>query len=746
MAQSQALKSARTIVLALAVAGTLGVVPWVLAQDAAVPVAPVSGASASTLSADVADFWHFARIGRYDAANAKAKAVLVSGAAPVDVLAAFEAVTRPRSGEQRSEELATWFIRWRDIAEIKENVTAFDKLLGEGRFERRSDPQFIKSNIERLIVNQIGYQNGVTNLRTSGELAVPILLDYLKSPAQSQYHDAIRRAIRDLGQQAIAPLVAATQTTDLQTLQEVATLIGDLGYEDASPYLLRVHSASTSTEVKAVTGRALQKLGISESSPADAAFLALAEKIYSGKAALLADTRNPQAFVWFWSDTQGLTKTDVPPSIYDEVMTLRSTEYALENSTSGSTDVADKALSLWLAANYRREIQLPEGMLDATRGENQPDAHYYGVTAGTKFLGAALERALNDRDPAVAYAVIRSSQQVVGKSNLNISTDGASLVKAMSYPDRRVRFEAAFALASARPVAAYGGSESVVPLLGEALSQTGEPTVLVILDSQDRANTVGEALKASGYVTANAANATDAASAGAQLPSIDVVVISSKLPTDQVQAVMSLLGSSTKYRGSARLVLTDTTESSFEEMKASDPLLSTAVAFEPADIQVAIESARTQAGALPVDEAVATDYALRAAELLHDVGLAGGIYDLSVVKPTLLGSLEDPRADVLTAVGSVLAIFDDAEAQKALYAKASSTDTAADLRVVLYKALAGNSRTFGNRLPASDIDGLEKTVTDEADLAIRSAAAEARGALSLSAEQAKSVVVRQARR
>ena len=58
--------------------------------------------------------------------------------------------------------------------------------MGAGRYARRGEAKFIESNIQRLIVNQIGYQNGIANLKSSGEMAVPILLDYLRSSAGRQ--------------------------------------------------------------------------------------------------------------------------------------------------------------------------------------------------------------------------------------------------------------------------------------------------------------------------------------------------------------------------------------------------------------------------------------------------------------------------------------------------------------------------------------------------------------------------------
>jgi hypothetical protein len=59
------------------------------------------------------------------------------------------------------------------------------------------------------------------------------------------------------------------------------------------------------------------------------------------------------------------------------------------------------ALSLWLAANYKREVELPEGAVDTTRLENQPDAHYYGVVTGSQYLNSALDRTIRDRNAPV---------------------------------------------------------------------------------------------------------------------------------------------------------------------------------------------------------------------------------------------------------------------------------------------------------------------------------------------------------
>jgi CheY-like chemotaxis protein len=714
-----------------------------MAQEAAPAATPAAAASTPDpkLRQAADDFWHTARIGRYDAAVTFGKNLLAMGAAPGDVLLAFEDVAR-----SRREDLDAYLLRFQNTKELAEVTGEIQKFVAQGRFERRSNPAFIKAQIERLIVSPVGFENGLANLRNSGEFAVPLMVEYLRSPAQAKYHDAIRRVIRAMGRDALNPLLASTEMSDTQTLAQIVTLLGDSRYPDVVPYLLRLQATSSAVEVKEAAGRALQTIGAS-AQPADAAYLELGEKFYAGKASVVADARNTNAFVWYWNDQSGLSKKDVPQGVFDELMAMRSTEYALQLAgEAAATPVSDNALALWLASNYRREIQIPKGEVDHSRAENQPAAHYYGVTAGPKYLGMALTRSLADKDAALSYEIIRSFQQIVGKINLDVAGNGSSLVKALQYPDRRVRFEAAMALAAARPTEAYEGSDAVVPLLGEAVSQTGKPTALLVLKSTESVNALSEALKAAGYDVVGATKAADADNAARTKPAIDVVVIDTTMPADAVDNALALSAANLKLRGSAKLLLTQTSQSSYEQLKQSDPLVSTVVAGDSAATVEAVNKARQQGGSLPLDPAVATDYSLRAAGLLKQLGMTGGIYNLTAVKDTLLVGLDDARPEVVTAIGGAMAQLDDADAQRALVRKANDAAVAADVRISLYKSAADHAKKFGRKLEPAEIAALEKAVTDEADLNVRAAAAEARGALDLPAEQAKRIVLGQVQR
>lgn len=734
------------VALAAALAVPTLSVTWVYArQDAAAaaedPAAAAGGQATPEQVAEVRgpveNFWHYGKIGRYELAAAEAEKVVNAEVPPVAVLMAFEEVA-----QQRRDNLDQWMIRFAGIEPLAESVARLQEKINAGHIARRSDPKYIRENIERLNVNERAYALGVGRLRQSGELAVPFMIEYLRSPDKAEFHNGIRRAMRDLGRLAVNPLTAATEMKDWDTLLVVVGALGDLGYDDAGPFLARlVEGQDTPATVKEAARQAMGKLRAG-GTPAEL-YLNLGEKLYYDRSAIAVDPKAPAGFVWYWSNERGLYKADVPTPVFNELMAMRAAEYALK--LGGGQDAA---LSLWLAANYQREVQLPEGAADPTRMENQPDAHYYGVSAGAQYLNAALARMLRDGNAAGALRVIKSLHEIAGQSNFTTQSaggGGAPLVAALTFADRRVRFEAAMALAQALPQQPFDGSERVVPLLAEAIGQTGVPSALLVMPTQDEVNSLVEGM--GGDVTAAGATSAEAAiAAGQSMPAVDVIVVSENVGAGEIERLFALAAQNPKLAGSARLVLTQTAASPYEVQKATDALLSTAQARDAEALKEALSAAREKAGALPMDEEIATDYATRAAVLLQRLAISRGqVMDVSVARASLLRSLNDARPEIVKLVGQTLALVNAPDAQAGILDKALAEDVADDVKVSLFRSVATSAKFFGNRLDAGRTEALAKVVAGEENLEVRAAAAEAHGALNLPADQAKTLIVEQMR-
>lgn len=743
-------RGVKEVAPAVALACTLAL-PAVFASSAAQDAAPPADAQAAQapaqpaapqidpqLRANVDAFWHYGKIGRYDLAATEGQKILDSGAEPQAILEAFESVAR-----ERKDNLDFWMQRWLGIEQMKEVANKLVDAQQAGYRARAGNPQFIEQHIQRLSGGERAYGLAINRLRESGELAVPFMIDYLRDPSKGQHHAAIRRALRDLGRLSVMPLVSATQMQDPTTLTTVVTLLGEVGYDAALPYLARLaQSEQTPGTVKTAAAAAMQRLGGDPQNQAAAdLYYQLAEKFYYDRAAVTSDPSKPTQPVWYWDEAKGLQKIDVPPAIYNELMAMRSAEYALELGRGAD------AQSLWLAANYKRAAELPEGATDATRAEGQPQPHFYGVSSGAQYLNQALQRALNDRNPAVALGITRSLGEIAGNQNVFTADASGPLVEAMGFPDRAVRFEAALAAAAARPQQSFPGQERVVPLLAEALGQTGQPSVLVALPNQDQLNAMLEALKGAGINAAGATTPEAAVNASAQLPAVDVVVLSQDLGPEQVEQLFGAVTGSPRLAGAARIIITETAVSPYENRKVADPLLVTTQAKDFAALQPVIEEARKRAGSVPMTEELATQYATRAAQQLANLAISGSdVLDLSAAKTTLLAALSDARPEIVKLAGVVLSRTNDRDAQVGLFTVANDEKTSDELKISLFKSLAANAKSFGNQLDASQIEGLQQTVGDAQNLDVRSAAAEAHGALNLPPDQAKDLIIKQSRK
>jgi CheY-like chemotaxis protein len=720
--------------------------PAPAAPAPAAAAAPAPGQPDAELKGSVENFWHYGKIARYDLATAEAQKILAHKDKPIEVLAAFE-----QTANERKDNLDQWLLRWQGTQQLKDVTSQIISTLNEGRRTRRADPAAVEKNVQRLSNTGRGYALALRELRDSGELAVPIMIDYLRDPSKSQYHNGIRSALRDMGRLVLNPLVAVTETKNQELLIPVVTTLGDIGYSAAIPYLDRLVASKDATPaVKSAAAQALTRMGVANPGSLNPSelFYELADKFYYDNADITADKRDPNlpANVWYWDEGKGLIRTQVPQAIFNEIMAMRAAEYSLKiGQASGD------ALSLWLASNYKREAELPEGATDGTRAENQPSAHFYGVNSGAAYLNNALARALKDRNAQVGLRVIKSLQEIIGRTNLfagnqSQAAGAPALIAAMGSPDRLVRFESAFAVAAALPQQAFEGQDRVVPLLAEAMSQTGTPSVVVVMPAQDAANATVDELKKAGYTAVAATNPQGAVNAANQLPAVDVILVAEDLGAAQVDQLLALAAQNNKLAGSTKVVVTRSAASPYVARAINDPLLSVTQASDAAGIKASVDQARAKAASLPIDQASASTYALRAAELLRQLALTQSqVLNLATAEQTVLNSLGDARPDVVKAAGNVLGMLNSQPAQSALLQTSLAENTADDVRVSLLKSLATSAKFFGNRLNPQQVASLDGLVQKSTSQDVKNAAGEARGALNLPQNQAKTLIVEQSR-
>lgn len=402
------------------------------------------------------DFLHYTAIGRFELAKSYAEQIITSQPDPTKLLDLAD------SNEEGYRLLLKMQADSEDLREVSGKILA---MIDQGRYIRRTDPQVIAKEINRLSATIKGRIAAQDRLRDAGEYAIPQMLAAIADPDRKNEMAYITEALPKIGRPAIRPLTAALQMDDVAVKVEVVRALGKIGYYEPLPYLKLIIEKSDSDVLKAQAVSAIEQIDPKALQvPAAELFFRLGENYYNQDDSLAPAAEFDFANVWFWDADKGfLVREEVNKDYFDELMTLRSCEWTLKADAS-----VGKAIGLWIAAYFRAEsvgVAMPEYF-----GAGHADAMTYATTAGPEYLHQALERALKDNDAYVALGVVEAMAVNAGEKSLlyRLGTE-QPLAKALSFADRKVRYSAAIAFAEANPVMEFVGSDLIVENLAEAV-------------------------------------------------------------------------------------------------------------------------------------------------------------------------------------------------------------------------------------------------------------------------------------
>ncbi len=473
-------------------------VPASYAQDAAAPAAPAAPAAGAADPDLVQNIENLLHY--YLIGN-----YTLAATEATNLVARADDIALVRTAERMSLDRGiafdTLLNKFRDQAEMKDVTVQLVEKINKIRAAHVRDPQVINTNINKLSGNQRERDNALADLQAAGEIAVPLMLDVLRDNTKQQQHAMVLNALSNLINITVSSLFSMK-----------AVKAGDLFYE-------------------------------------------LSERFYYNLAAIRPDPRDAKARVWFWDDATGLVHRDCPPVIYSDIMAIRAAEKAMKHGSAGD------AVSLWLAANNKREVQVPQGEVGYPYADLT--AHYWNVRIGAQHLNAVIRRAMADGDghtsidPAqrsvhtlIALKAIKSMAEISGQSNMA----GSQLIEAMRYPDRTVRYEAALALAGGLPQRPFPGQERVIVLLGEALAQTGTPGVLILANQPGDVQKIQTALKDK-FRTAGGTSAVQVIAESGTLPSVDAILVSEDVNPEELRKLFATAGDSARLDHSAKVVM-----------------------------------------------------------------------------------------------------------------------------------------------------------------------------------------------
>jgi len=678
----------------------------------------------------LSDFIFYVNIDNRDLAEAYGQELLTRGLSNAEVVALVEA------GEaSRFQGAITRAIRVRQLEPI---AASLNRAYDAGVLERARNPDQIARNITELTGTARGRGLARARLVAAGEYAMPQVLEAFLNPPRPALRPELQRVMIELGRQAISPLAAALLSTPPAQQELIADMLGQIPYRTSKPFLADVMARTESEPVRIASARALDRLGGEGGMPQDL-YRNLAEAYYAEKSEVTSFPGEEFQLLWGFTPQAGLTMTAIRTPVYHEAVAMGLAERAMgiESATGGASL---ETLALWVASNFSREIDTPAGYVNpaypleggAGGAQARRRAMYYAVASGADVSQRVLARAIDARDTPLARLALASVEQTAGGRAVGLAAAGGRnpLLEALTYPSRRVQYEAALALAASNPGEAFPGAERVVPTLASAVSGAATQYAAVIAGDAEAYQSARRTLTTLGYtVLPQGRTLNDLATPIAEAPAIDLIVVAGT-NGERAPAQVEEVRGQAKLAATPVLILTDAV--SLPEVRrrySTDATVSVRqVGLPEEQLMAATMDLVTGASGGPVSAAEGQQYSARALAALRDLAVSQSTV-LSAADATLplAAALEAGSAPRLQ-VAEILSRVNGERAQRAVMDAALAAEGAE--RIQLMRLVSDSAKRFGNLLEPRQTTRLIELASSGADEEATSAAS-LMGALSL---------------
>jgi hypothetical protein len=635
------------------------------------------------------DFIHFVRIARFDIAADLGRQLLDSGIEAEDFV---DLVDEARETERFEESVASAM----RVPVLEPVAAGLDRLYRAGKLARVRNPEEIARNIGLLSGGLRGRQIGRERLIAAGEYAVPQLLEAYLQNRDPNLRAQVQRVLVDLGRQSILPLVTALPNLDPARQEPLVDVLGLIPYRTSLPYLVALHQGTDVQAVRQATSRAIERLGGNPSADVAELFALLADSYYAEPGELTSFPGEEFQLLWRFDAGLGLVMVPQRTEVFHEAMAMATAETALTVRPDNR-----ETLALWIASNFSRELDSPEGYENPAYPPDRRGAMYFGVAAGPETGQMVLRRALDTRDTPLARLAIDAIAETAGPRSLwgEPVNDRYPLLEALTYPNRRVQYEAALALGRSRPDQSFGSAERVIPLLASAVRDASERTAVVLTGGDREAYEADRSLLESmGYrvLPPSESGLRGIEEAIAEAPAVDLIV--TRLGLDQTLAEIEAARNSDKLGVTPVLAMMNADEEeAVSRQYRRDQTVAVRRSLNPEQFTATTEELLRVASGGVITEEEAQSYASRALVVLRDLAVSNNsVLDVSEAGTILIGVLADAEGLTMIDVAEVLAHVDSPAAQQAIFEKALEADGFD--RVELLAIAADSGKRFGNQL------------------------------------------------
>ncbi|MGI9013787.1 MAG: hypothetical protein ACR2GY_05995 [Phycisphaerales bacterium] len=672
----------------------------------------------SNRAQDLQDFVHYVNIAKPDLATSHLRRLLDSGISDAELRELIdETVTDARFAEAVA--------RARLIEGMGNIIGELESRARLGALDLARDPSRLADAITMLGGHLRQQQFGRDILMKAGEYAVPWLLKEVTDGKDNTLRLRSLDMLKEIGSVGVVPLSVALSSLDSQNQIRIAGVLGQIGNSKAGPFLAALAADTTAAAAsRDAARRAASAVSAGSGSLADE-FSTLARRFLTQPGSMLnypADENNP---IWTYDAFAGLVAVGVPTPIYNEVMAMQMARKALQYDPTNAT-----ALSIFIAANLKRENDLAADVTDPIYGNSQYSPELYAMGAGPDIMQNVLSIGLEMKDAGVIRDAIASLQKTAGNTNiLSTQTGGAPILDALQYPDRRVRYDAALAIGKALPTRSFDGDFRVVPTLAEAVRAGAAAYAVVVAGTKEDQDTYADWLTRKGFqVTAAVNSLAEAQMVISQSSGVDVVVI--RQDAGATRRSVSELARSPKTAVAPVVIFASQVDQGPLEAEYRDnPRIQVKVApREEGVFGTIVDDALARAGGGPMNEGDALAYSLEAIGTLHSISNSSSpVFNINDAETTLIEALESKEGSLATRIASILAFVDSDRAQRAMF-DAAFRGTGSD-QVDLLNQVAESAKRIGDRAEERHVQQLLGLIAAGGDAG--EAAARVHGALNL---------------
>lgn len=676
---------------------------------------------------DLLDFVHYVWIAKPDLAKGHLQRLLDSGITNAELA---QLVRETMTEERFSATVA----RARLVEGLGDVVADLESRVNHGILDTARDPARIKEAI-LLLGGTLRQQHfGEDILKEGGEYAVPYLLEYVTGGEDPTIRQRVLSVLENLGSLAVYPLSVAVSQIDEQSQVKISSILGRIGHSAAGPYLAEVAADDQAApSVREAAGRAADRLGAGSNLATE--FGSLGRRYLMNPVSFTAYPGEESNIVWSFDTASAvLIPTRVPTAIFGDVLAMALSRKALQYDGGDAG-----ALATFIAADLKRENDLPEGRSDPVYGSSPYSADFYAMGAGPDLMQRVLDLALAMGDTPLIRDAIASLQHTAGGSNLFTGGPGSSpILRALQYPDRRVRYDAALALGKALPHSGFASDFTVVPLLAEAIRAGGASYALVVAADKEDQSTYSDWLSRKGYqVVAQVGAVGDARNLIEQSSGIDIIIV--RQSADHVREAINDLERSGRTRVAPVVVFTTDVDQRVladEYAGIAHVIIKTTPRDEGQFGNIVNEAVAKASGGV-MSEGDALAYSLEAIGTLDDIAISNSaVFKINDAESALIDALNTKTGSIRLKIADVLAHVDSDSAQRALFDAALGASGSEQMD--LLKRVADSAKRWGDRAEQRHVTRLLALVRQGGP--VSEAAARVHGALNLSADNVVKII------